>query len=94
MSRTDRRAVRPQEEGMGRMDRLLALLHSMRNDIDFEHETALIDDGLIKSLEVLSIFTMIEREFGIKVPVSKIKPENFNSVDAMWRMIQEFGGTS
>ena len=71
------------------MDRLLTMLREMRDDIDFEHETALIDDGLIKSLEVLTIFVRIEDEFGIKLPVSKVKPENFNSAAAMWEMIQE-----
>ena len=74
------------------MERLLRLLHSIRSDIDFEKETALIDKGLIKSLEVLTIFVEIEKEFGVKLPVSKIKPENFNSAEAMWRIIREAGG--
>ena len=74
------------------MERLLRLLHSIRSDIDFEKETALIDKGLIKSLEVLTFFVEIEKEFGVKLPVSKIKPENFNSAEAMWRMIREAGG--
>lgn len=73
------------------MEQLLKLLHSIRSDIDFEKETALIDKGLIDSLEVLTIFVEIEKEFGVKLPVSKIKPENFNSAEAMWRMIQEAG---
>lgn len=75
------------------MEQLLRLLRSIRNDIDFEKETALIDNGLIESLEVLTIFVEIEKEFGVKLPVSKIKPENFNSAEAMWRMIREAGGT-
>ena len=74
------------------MEQLLKLLHSIRSDIDFEKETALIDKGLIESLEVLTIFVEIGKEFGVKLPVSKIKPENFNSAEAMWRMIQEAGG--
>ena len=74
------------------MERLLRLLHSIRSDIDFEKETALIDKGLIKSLEVLTFFVEIEKEFGVKLPVSKIKPENFNSAEAMWRIIREAGG--
>lgn len=71
------------------MEQLLKLLRSIRSDIDFEKEAALIDSGLIKSLEVLTIFVEIEKEFGIKLPVSKIKPENFNSAEAMWKMILE-----
>ena len=74
------------------MEQLLKLLHSIRSDIDFEKETALIDDGLIKSLEVLNIFVEIEKEFGIKLPVSKIKPEYFNNAESIWRIIQEVDG--
>lgn len=74
------------------MEQLLNLLHSIRSDIDFEKETALIDDCLIQSLEVLKIFVEIEKEFGIKLPVSKIKPEYFNNAVSIWRIIQEVGG--
>ena len=74
------------------MEQLLQLLHTIRSDIDFEREKSLIDDRLIESLEVLTIFVEIEKQFGVKLPVSKIKPENFNSADAMWRMIREAGG--
>ena len=74
------------------MERLLKLLCSIRSDIDYENETALIDKGLIESLQVLTLFVEIQKEFGVKLPVSKIKPENFNSAGAMWRMIQEAGG--
>lgn len=74
------------------MEQLLNLLHSIRSDIDFEKETALIDNGLIQSLEVLKIFVEIEKEFGIKLPVSKIKPEYFNNAVSIWRTIQEVGG--
>ena len=74
------------------MEKLLRLLHSIRSDIDFEKETALIDKGLIKSLEVLTIFVEIEKEFDVKLPVSKIKPENFNSTEAICKMIREAGG--
>lgn len=74
------------------MERLLRLLRSVRSDIDFEKETVLIDKGLIKSLEVLTLFVEIEKEFGIKLPVSKIKPENFNSAGAIYKMIREAGG--
>lgn len=71
------------------MEQLLRLLQSIRGDIDFAKETALIDNGTIASLEVLSIFVAIEEEFGVKLPVSKIKPENFNSAEAMWKMIED-----
>ena len=71
------------------MEQLLNLLHSIRSDIDFEKETALIDNGLIQSLEVLKIFVEIEKEFGIKLPVSKIKPEYFNNAVSICRRLPE-----
>lgn len=71
------------------MKELIVLLSSIKNDIDFSKEEKLIDDEIIGSLEILTIVMRIEKEYGIKIPISKIKPQNFNSAAAMWKMICE-----
>ena len=37
------------------MEKLLELLRGIRPDIDFENETALVEDGLLDSFDVVSI---------------------------------------
>jgi D-alanine--poly(phosphoribitol) ligase subunit 2 len=70
------------------MDELLEILEDIKEDVDFEHETALVDDKLIDSLDVLQIIAALNEEFDIQVPASEILPKNFNSAQAIYDMVQ------
>ena len=37
------------------MEDFIKMLKGVKPDIDFEHETALVDDGLLESLDIISI---------------------------------------
>lgn len=76
------------------METLLEILDDIRPDVDFTTETKLIDDKILKSLDILSIVSEISEEFGIKLSAGEIKPENFNSADAMWKMIVRLQGAN
>lgn len=56
--------------------------------IDFEHETALIDDGILESLDIVTIVSEIMDVFGVELNVDDLLPENFNSVQAIWELIE------
>lgn len=71
------------------MDKLLALLKEVNEDIDFENCTTLIDDGLLDSFAILEIVGEINDEFDVEVSAPDIIPENFNSAAALWAMIQK-----
>lgn len=71
------------------MDRLIELLQEIKEDIDFENETALIDDELLDSFDILQLISAIDDEFEVAIPAAMIIPDNFNSVEALWNMIQE-----
>ena len=70
------------------MDELMEILKGARPDVDFENEEALIDDGILVSFDIIYIVNAINETFDIDVNVSQLKPENFNSAQAMWDMIQ------
>ncbi len=70
------------------MDKLLELLKGIRPDVDFETETALIDDGILDSFDVVSIISELDDEFGVQVRINELIPDNFNSVEAIWNLIQ------
>ncbi len=70
------------------MDRLLEILEDIQPDVDFESRTDLIDAHVLSSLSILSLIAELEDEFDITVPAVEIIPANFNSVQAMWVMIQ------
>lgn len=70
------------------MERLLAILNEINPDIDYEHEDNLIDGKVLDSLSILTLITEICDEFDIEIGPKWMKNKNFNSVNAMWSMIQ------
>ena len=70
------------------MERLIELLEEINEDVDFENETALIDDGILDSFDILQIISSLNDEYDISIPASEIVPENFNSAKALWAMVQ------
>ena len=71
------------------MEKLLELLKGIRPDVDFENETALIDDGILDSFDVVSIISEIDDVFGVQIRINELDPENFNSAEAIWILIQK-----
>lgn len=71
------------------MEELLEILKSIRPDVDFQNEAALIDDGILDSFDVVSIISELDDVFGVQVRINELDPENFNSVEAIWKLVQE-----
>lgn len=67
---------------------LMDILTDVCPDVDFENERELIDDGLLESLDIVSIVTGIMDEFDVEINVDDLLPENFNSVDAIVELIE------
>ena len=68
---------------------VLEILEDVCPDVDFQNETALIDDGLIESLDIVAIVTGIMDEFDVEINVDDLLPENFNSLDAIMALIEQ-----
>jgi acyl carrier protein len=69
-------------------EKLLSILTDLHPDIEFEGNTALIDDGLIDSFSVITLIGELSDAFDTEIPADKIVPENFNSVEAMISLIE------
>lgn len=70
------------------MDKLMEILEEIRPDVDFRNVKTLIDDEILDSFAILSIVGELEDEFDILVTPAEIIPENFNSAQALWEMVQ------
>lgn len=71
-------------------DKLFELLEEEYPDIDFRTDADLIDDGLIDSLTIVGMISLISMEFNVKLPFEEIVPQNFNSVHAMAEMLKKY----
>lgn len=72
------------------MDKLLEILEDVRPDLEFAQETQLVDGGIIDSFDIFSIYERINDAFGISIDVEDIVPENFNSVEAMMKLVERY----
>lgn len=68
-------------------DTILDILSEIVEDVDFDTCTALIDDGILSSLDIIQLIGALNDEFDLSIPATEIVPENFNSVDAMVAMV-------
>lgn len=69
------------------MEKLIEVLEDIKQGVDYENCTSLIDEHIFDSFDILSLVTELEEEFDIEVPPSEIIPENFNSAEGLWNMI-------
>ena len=70
------------------MDKLMQILTEMRPDVDFENETALIDNGVLDSFDIISLVSELNDAFSISISPADLEPENFNSAANMWKLIE------
>ena len=69
------------------MEKLLEILSELHSDVDFENTEDLVDEGILDSLDIVTIVTEIDAEFGVTIPAEEIIPENFNSAKALMELI-------
>lgn len=74
------------------MEELLEILEDIQPDADYETCITLIDDGILDSFAILSIVSELEDAFDVKITPAEIIPENFNSAQALWAMVQKLQG--
>ena len=67
---------------------IIEILSEICPGIDFETETALVDDGLIDSLDIVAVVTELMEAFDVELGVDDLTPENFNSVEAIEELIE------
>lgn len=70
-------------------EKVLEILQEVREDIDFEKEGRLVDDGILESIDIVTIIAYLCDEFNIEIQSSDIIAENFNSLDAITSLMEK-----
>lgn len=71
------------------MDTLLEILRDLHPDVDFTKEDKLIDDMILDSFDIVTLISEISEEFDVTITAENIIPENFNSAQALYELIQK-----
>ena len=69
------------------MEKVLEILQEIRPDVDFINEKKLIDDDILDSFDIISIVSEFNDVFDIDIDVEDLEPDNFNTVEAMFELI-------
>ena len=70
------------------MEKLIEILTSLHPDVDFATTSDLVDDGILDSLDIVTLVTEIDATFDVTIPAEEIVPENFNSAEALFALIE------
>ena len=67
---------------------IIEILRKIGPCIDFETETALIDDHILESFDIVSLVAALNDAFDIEIGAKDLVPENFNSAKRLLAMVQ------
>ena len=70
------------------MQELLEILQDLHPEVDFEACDTLIDDAILDSFDIVTIIAEVNEEFDVVIPAEEIVPENFNSAEALYALIE------
>lgn len=70
------------------MEDLLKVLERVKPGVDFENNTNLIDDEILDSFDIVTLVAALDDEFDVQITAKDIMPENFNSAEAIYNLIQ------
>lgn len=70
------------------MEDLFKVLEKIKPGVDFRNNNSLIDDEILDSFDIVTLVAAIDEEFDVQITAKDILPENFNSAEAMYKLIQ------
>ena len=70
------------------MEEIIEILQEIKEDVDYETCTVLIDDAIFDSFDIIQTINALNDAFEIEIPATEIVPENFNSAEALWKLVE------
>lgn len=71
------------------MNDFIAMLKKIKPNVDFENEDALVDDGILESLDIITIIAEIVDKYDVIIPSDEITSDNFNSAEALYELVED-----
>lgn len=74
--------------GVDMEEKILQICLDVCPNVDFENETALIDDEILESFDIITIVTNLMDEFDIFIDADDIEPEYLNTFEGICEMVR------
>ena len=71
------------------MNEILEILKGIHPEIDYETETGLIDKRIFDSFDIVTIVGELMDTFDIEITAEHMIPANFNSAEAIYKLVQK-----
>lgn len=69
-------------------EKLLNILRDLHPDVDYTASTDLLADGVLDSLDIVTLITEINLAFDVSIPAEEISPENFQTPETILSLIE------
>ena len=76
------------------MEPILSILKEIRSEFDFTTSKDFISDGMLDSFDVVTLVATLDETFSISIEGIDILPENFNSIEAIRKLLEKYGVTT
>lgn len=70
------------------MDKVIAIITSIKPGIDLRGPVMLIDEKILDSFDIVTLVCDLNDAFDIDITYDKITPENFNTIESIYALIQ------
>ena len=71
------------------MDKIIKILSSLKSGVDFAAAEWIVTNKILDSIDIASLISMIEEEFDVEIGMEYMENDNFDSVEAIWEMVQD-----
>ena len=70
--------------------KIIEILSDIRPECDFTKGDDFIKEGMLDSLDIVSLVDSLEEEFSISIPGTDISFKNFGSIEAIIELVEKY----
>jgi len=77
------------KEDTREMEELIEILEDLNPDVDYRTCTDIMTGGYLTSFDFVVLISQISQVFNVRIPVGNIRPEQFDSVEMIMKLIEK-----
>lgn len=71
------------------IEEIIGLINQIKPTLQNVNKSTVLNQGLLDSLDIITLVTLLEKEFDVKIAGTCLKQENFETVETLLEMIQQ-----